>query len=505
MHWIDVSIMAAYMIGITIIGVLSRGKGEDAEDYFVAAGSQHSWFESVLVGLSIAATFFSGISFIAYPSVVYSHGVLMPVWALLVGLPIQYAILRFWFLPRYLAGEWEYPYQVIEARFGPAARTFAAGLYVLMRIGWMAAMIYAPTVAILTMARLDQRWFWPIVLITGLSNTLYTVVSGVRGVIVTEALHIPVIAFGVAATIISAWWQMPVPASEALADLARQGQLDVFNFSIDLRTPISVWTVLFGVSLGNLANYIGDPMSLQRYLMTGDAKVASRSFAVNIVGVVIVVSLLSLVGLSMFAFYAHAADPALPTKPDKIFPYFVATRLPVGVAGLLLAALLAATGIPSGINALASVLTIDFHSRFLPGTTPTQALWWGRIYSLLLGLLATVTAGFLSKLGTIFEMSQVILGVFAGPLLTCVAVAVAGWRCTGPAMIAGMLTGWATGVAVSLSDAAPSWAAPSSSLATLVSALTFTHLAPRATISSRFQACVPADESVASDPLGPQN
>ncbi|WP_165071908.1 sodium:solute symporter family transporter [Paludisphaera rhizosphaerae] len=503
MHWIDVSIMAAYMIGITIIGVLSRGKGEDAEDYFVAGGSQHSWFESVLVGLSIAATFFSGISFIAYPSVVYSNGVLLPVWGVLVCLPIQYTILRYWFLPRYLAGGWAFPYQVIESRFGPAARTFAAGLYVLMRIGWMAAMIYAPTLAIITMGRLDQRWFWPIVLITGLSNTLYTVVSGVRGVIVTEALHIPVIAFGVAATIISAWWQMPVPVGEALADVARQGRFDVLNFSIDPTSPLTVWTVLLGVSLGNLANYIGDPMSLQRYLMIGDARVAARSFAVNIIGVVIVVSLLSTVGLSMFAFYSHTADPTLPSKPDQVFPHFVATRLPPGVAGLLLAALLAATGIPSGINALASVLTIDFHTRFLPSTTPTQALWWGRVYSLLLGALATVTAGFLSKLGTIFEMSQVILGVFAGPLLTCVAVAVAGWRCTGPAMIAGMLTGWATGVAVSLSGAAPSWAAPSSSLATLASALIFTHLAPRATRSSRFEACVPPNESVATDPLGP--
>lgn len=500
MHWIDVSIMAAYMIGITIIGVLSRGKGEDAEDYFVAGGSQHSWFESVLVGLSIAATFFSGISFLVYPSVVYSNGVLLPVWGILVCLPLQYAVLRFWFLPRYLAGKWEYPYQVIESRFGPAARTFAAGLYVVMRIGWMAAMIYAPTVAILTMARLDQRWFWPIVLATGLSNTLYTVVSGVRGVIVTEALHIPVIAFGVAATIVSAWWQMPVPAGEALADVARQGRFDVFDFSIDPRTPLSVWTVVLGVSLANLANYIGDPMSLQRYLMTGDVKVASRSFAVNVVGVVIVVTLLSLVGLSTFAFYSHTADPTLPTKPDAVFPHFVATRLPVGVAGLLLAALLAATGIPSGINALAAVLTIDFHSRFLPATTPTQALWWGRVYSLLLGLLATVTAGFLSKLGTIFEMSQVILGVFAGPLLACVAMAVAGWRCTAPAIIAGMLTGWATGVAVTWSAAAAPWVTPSSSLATFVSALLLTRLAPRAPLPTRFEACVPPGEALESDP-----
>ena len=288
----------------------------------------------------------------------------------------------------------------------------------------MAAMIYAPTVAILTMGNLDAKWFWPIVLITGLSNTIYTVVSGVRGVIVTEALHIPVIIFGVGATIAAAWWQLPVPLSTALGDLASSGRLDVFNFSIDPRTPHTIWTVILGVSVGNLTNYIGDQMSLQRYLVTGDVRSASRSFAVNVIGVVIVVVLLTLVGLSMHVYYSHTTDPTLPAKADEVFPHFVATRLPVGVAGLLLAALLASTGVPSGINALAAVLTLDIHARLRTGMTAAQQVWWGRFYSLMIGLLATLTAGVVSKLGTLFELSQRILGLFAGPLLSCVVVAV---------------------------------------------------------------------------------
>lgn len=485
MHWIDVSIMAAYLIGITAIGLLARGKDRDAADYFIAGGALNTLFETIVVGLSIAATFFSGISFIAYPSVVYSQGVLLPVWGVLVCMPIYYVVLRYWFLPRYLAGGWRYPYQVLEARFGPETRTFAAGLYILMRIGWMAAMIYAPTVAILTMGRLDHKWFWPIVLATGLSNTLYTVVSGVRGVIVTEALHIPVIVFGVAVTIAAAWWQMPVSFGAALGDLASSGRLDVFNFSIDPRTPITVWVVVLGVSVGNLTNYIGDQMSLQRYLVTGDARAASRAFAVNVIGVTIVVGLLTLVGLSMHAYYSHAVDSTLPANADEVFPHFVATRLPVGVAGLLLAALLAATGIPSGINTLAAVLTLDFHARFRPGMSAARQVWWGRFYSLMIGLLATLTAGFVSKLGTLFELSQIILGLFAGPLLSCVVVAVAGWRCSGRAMIVGMILGWLAGVAVTRSGAAAPWVAPVAGATTMIAALLLSRFDRTATSASR--------------------
>ncbi len=479
MHWIDVSIMVAYTIGIVTVGMLAKGKSRDTADYFIAGGTLNSWFHTIVVGLSIAGTFFSGISFIAYPSVVYSSGIVLPFWGLLVGMPTCYLVLRFWFLPRYLAGGWKYPYEVLEVRFGRSTRTVAAVLYVLMRVGWMAAMIYAPTVAIITMGRLDEKWFWPIVLATGLSNTLYTVASGVRGVIATEALHIPVIVFGVSATIASAWWQLPVPFGTAIEGLMHSGRLDAFNFSLDPKAVLTVWTVLFGVTVANLTNYIGDQMSLQRYLATGDVRAASRSFAVNVVGVFVVVGLLTIVGLSLFAFYKYSVDPSLPTKPDQVFPHFVATRLPVGVAGLLLAALLAATGIPSGINTLAAVLTLDFHARIVHDMTPARQLWWAKCYSLLIGLAATFTAGIVSKLGTLFELSQIILGVFAGPLLSCVVVAVGGWRCTGLAMLAGMLLGWTAGVAVTWSGAAAPWVAPTSALTTLLSALLLTRLFPR--------------------------
>src|SRR3954451_23776351 len=114
MHRIDLSIMAAYTIGIFAIGLLSRGKDKDAADYFIAGGTLNTWFHTIVVGLSIAATFFSGISFIAYPSIVYSNGILLTVWGLLVCMPIYYIVLRFWFLPRYLSGNWEYPYQLLE-------------------------------------------------------------------------------------------------------------------------------------------------------------------------------------------------------------------------------------------------------------------------------------------------------------------------------------------------------------------------------------------------------
>ena len=108
-----------------------------------------------------------------------------------------------------------------------------------------------------------------------------------------------------------------------------------------------------------------------------------------------------------------------------------------------------------------------------PNLTEGKQIWWGRIYSLVIGLAATGAAGVVSSLGTLFELSQIILGVFAGPLLSCIVAAVAGWRCSGRVMILAMLIGWAAGVTVTWSGASALWVAPVSAAMTLMVARLF--------------------------------
>ncbi len=247
-------------------------KQDSAKDYFTAGGSLGSFFGIILVGLSIAATLFSGISFIAQPALAYSTGIIFLVWSAFVCMPISYVILRYWFLPRYLNAGCVYPYDILEKRFGFQTRLIASSLFIFMRIGWMAAMIYAPSIAILSMGRLNDAWFWPVVLVTGLSSTIYSAFSGIRGVIVTDAMQMVVIIIGIAATASFAIYHLPVPFDVALADLQAAGKLRVFDFSLNPTRSMTFFTIVIGVTVANLANYLGDQMSLQRYLATGSVK-----------------------------------------------------------------------------------------------------------------------------------------------------------------------------------------------------------------------------------------
>ncbi|HXK59202.1 MAG TPA: hypothetical protein PLP42_04840 [Acidobacteriota bacterium] len=467
----DVLIIVIYLFSSVLVGVLSRGRQRDSQDYFTARGGLAGVVGSILVGLSIASALFSGISFLAYPSVVYGHGP-----ALLLGLFSYLAawlVLRFWFLPRYLAGPVKHPYQVIETRFGSHARLEASVLFVLLRLGWLATLIFAPALAVMAAGRLEPGWFWPVVLVIGLGSTAYATVGGIRGVIYTDALQFLVITAGLALTVGHVLTHLPTSLATAWSGLAQSGHLDLFDFSFDPSLTFTFWAIAIGFSLSNIATYGGDQMIMQRYLAAGNIRSASRSFTVNALGSSVIILLLSLVGLCLAAWYQAQPDPLLPAKADQVFPYFIATQLPTGVVGLLLAALLAATmsSMAGGINALAGSFTFDFRSSRRDNDDPRRQLRFGRLTSLVLGLAATGIAGVVGSLGSIFEIIQTLLGVFLGPLFACVLLALTTWNISRQGVLIAMPAGVLVGVLLVFSPVSSLWISPATFLTSLGAAL----------------------------------
>lgn len=484
---LDWTIICVYLVAIVAVGIACRGKQADSSDYFVARGGLSGVVGSIIVGLSIAATFFSGITFLAYPAIVYRHGLLVT-----LGIPtflIVWLILRFVFLPRYLAGGWSEPYQILERTYGVGVRRVASLLFVLMRIGWMATLIYAPTAALTAAAGLGPGWFWPMIVIIGLTSTIYTAFGGIRGVIITDAIQFLLIIAGIGITLTYVLTQMQTPPAEAFAMMSEQGRLRWWDPSLSLTKPLTTWAVLIGFTIASMGSYIGDQMSLQRYLTSGSVAESSRAFLVNIIGVVIVLAMLAGVGVSLGAWYLVTPDPALPATADGVFPYFIARELPPGVSGMLMAALLAATmsSITSGINALASSLTKDFRAPRVAGADAPwrdarREIWIARGVSLLIGIVATLTAGLVAHLGQLFDITQKLLGVFLGPLGLCLLMAALKVPIHSKALIASLLggcaVGWVAALTPNMAAAWPSvpavdalWVSPIACLASLVIAL----------------------------------
>jgi len=463
---VDGAIVFVYLAAIVAVGIFSRGRQENVRDYFTGHHGFKGAFGLALVGLSIGATFFSGLSFVMYPSIVYTHGV--TVLASLVCFPAAYLVLRHWFLPRYFAHGPASPYEIVERRFGRPARLTTSALFVLLRLCWMAALIYAPVLVVMAAGGLGAEWFWPLVLLIGLSSTVYTVVGGIRGVIVTDAIQFILILTVLVVTIAYVALRIPLSFGEVREYLRTHSNLLTLNWSLDPAVAITVWAMGIGASLQNFGSFMADQMSLQRYLAAGSAPAAARAFGTGMIATPLVLILLAAVGITLGAWYSFHPDPNLPSAADKVFPHFVATQLPVGFTGVVVAAILAATmsSVTSGINALSGSLLSDF-GDLARRMDPSRLLRLARLTSAALGVLATVSAGFMRNLGSIFDIMNIFFGVFLGPLLGCMVCAVSGLRLKGTAVMAGLVCGCFAGMVVVYLPVANLWVTALSSVVTV--------------------------------------
>lgn len=470
MTLLDLLIIAVYLGGIVTVGIVCRGKQDDINDYFTAHGGFKGKMGMVIVGLSLGATFFSGLSFIVYPSIFYTYGI--TVLSGLIGFPATYLFMRLWFLPRYLARAGRTPYEIIERRFGKPVRLLASAMFVMLRLSWMAALIYAPVIVLMATMGIGEEWLWPLVAVIGLSSTVYTVIGGIRGVIITDAIQFLLIAGALLGTVVYVLMKIPLSFGDFSGFLTNNTHLLHFNWSIDPTVTMTVVTMAVGGSIANLGSFSADQMSLQRYIAAGDARSAAQAFGTSMIATPIVLILLAMVGLAIGTWYSVNPDAGLPTEADKVFPYFVATQLPAGFSGIVIAALLAATmsSVTSGINALSGSLLNDF-VPLAERIDPKRLLGSARWLSAAIGLAVTIGAGFVDRLGSLFDIMNALLGVFNGPLLACVLLAVSRLNIHGSILLASMVVGFLAGVGVVNSPLSPVWVTLVSGAVTVVVAL----------------------------------
>lgn len=460
MRSLDIIIVLIYLAGVVAGGFLSsRNAKGDADEYFTGKGTLKGPLGTIMIGLSIAATLFSGISLVVYVSAAYTDGIKILLG--LVSLLAAWLVLHWWFLPRYLAGGWRHPYEIIERRFGYRVRMFMSAQFLLLRLAWMGVLIYAPTLIILGSAGLDDRWFWPVVAILGVMSTLYTVVGGIRGVIVMDAVQFLITVGCMLLIMIFIMAKLGMAPREMAGELHAEGRLALFS-SGGAGSGLTFGSVLIGMLVTSFGSYLADQMSLQRYLASDTRKSAGRSFMVNIVGAFGIVGILVLVGLMLWLWYRHNPDPGLPTKADQILPYFIAKNLPAGLSGLLVAAIVAATidSMTSGINAVSAALTNDWLVPLGRKRTSEELVRFGRIANLGIGVLATLSAGLAALLGPALDSSQILMGSFLGSMLACMLLAVSVAPARPVAVLLGMGGGLFAGWGVAASSLSVMWVAP---------------------------------------------
>ncbi|MCF8381344.1 MAG: sodium:solute symporter [Bacteroidales bacterium] len=353
MNSIDIIIFIAYLIGVVIFGSSFYKKNKSAKSFTLGNNNIPTW----VISLSIFATFVSSISYLALPSIAYQSNWNAFVFSLSIPLAILMAI-KF-FIPLYRSVGSPSAYTYLEKRFGPWAKYYASAMYLLTQL------MRAGTILYLLALTLNIILGWNIVtiiVITGVSVMIYSSLGGIQAVVWTDAIQAIILVVGALVCAAQLVFSMPEGPGQIMQIAIDNNKFSLGSFSGDL-TSSTFWVVLIYGLFINLQNYGIDQNYIQRYMTASSEKEAKKSALFGGLLYVPVSLLFVFIGTALFAYYSVNPD-FLPVgiEGDKVFPYFIVNKLPVGLTGLLIASVFAAgmSTVSTSVNSSATIILNDF-------------------------------------------------------------------------------------------------------------------------------------------------
>ncbi len=412
---IDLVVLACYLAGVVGFGCWFARTSGTTEEFTAAGRSLPGW----AVGLSIFGTYVSSISFLANPGKSFAGNWNPFVFGL--SLPLAAWIATRWFVPFYRSTGEVSAYQHLERRFGPWARTYAVVCYLLTQLARMGTILYLVALALLPLTGWDVR---VTIVVTGVLVTLYTLLGGIEAVIWTDVVQSLVLTVGMLVCVVVLLLHVPGGADEFLVTSWQAGRFSLGSFGGSL-TESTFWVVLFYGLFVNLQNFGIDQSYVQRYATAKSEQDATRSVWLGALLYLPISAVLFFVGTALASFYAGEFG-TLPqaeaggVKADAVFPHFIATELPPGVTGLLIAAVCAAamSSVDSSLNCSATLTRYDLYGRFVNGQ-PTERQSMRVLYAATLfwGVLGTTAALAMTRVKSALDAWWNLAGIFSGGML----------------------------------------------------------------------------------------
>ncbi len=452
LSWVDWTIFCGYLALVFGLGLWFMRGQRTSEDYFVGSRRMSWW----AVGVSLFATAFSSISFLAYPREVVYQG--FQFFVAILCIPLVITPLLWWlFVPTYVHLRVTSVYEYLEVRFNRPMRRLGTVLFACYAIGWMGSMLYAVGLIVQAVVGLTETQLTWTLIGVGLFAMLYTVLGGIQAVIWTDVLQTVTLGGGMAVVFLLALHHVDGGWAAVVQLGTEHGRFEMFNMELNPADRSTFYSACaFGLFM-YLPGYTTSQVTAQRYVCMRSLAHARRALAIHAVAITLVCLLFFLVGAAVFAYYQQSGGmPELPQgKQDQILPRFVITVLPhAGVIGLLVAGLFAAamSTIDSGINSLTAVLVYDWLSG------RELRLVWSRLLCGLFGIAVIGAAMVVPYLDPrVIGMITWIAGTFLGLLLGLYLLGLFVPRANAPGAFVGLLCATAGLTAVILWTDVPNW------------------------------------------------
>lgn len=441
---LNVAVIVAYLAGMTLLGFFFMRRNASSDDYFRGGGRLPWWAVSV----SLYATMFSSITFISVPALSYASD--FRYYVIAIGIVVLAPLVVRYYLPFFRRLNLTSAYEYLEVRFNLPCRLFASGAFTLFMITRTAIVTYLPAIAISAVVDVDVNV--AIILVTAVT-ILYCAVGGIEAVIWSDVIQ-SFIMIGGTVLILVLLISGTDGGLAGFFDMGRQaGKFRMLDFTLDWRAPV-FWVVLVGGLVANLASYTSDQCVVQRYMTTRDERGAAKSILFNGALSYVNCGVFFAIGAALYTYYSSHPERLDVTMPqnDSVFPLYIATGLPAGVSGLILAALAAATmsTLSSNLNSSATAVTTDFYARLAKGVTEKGKMRCGQLATVICGLLGGGFALVLANMQiySLYDQFQRFLGLLTGGLAGLFFMGIFMKRVNGAGAMVGLLANYAVCIAL---------------------------------------------------------
>ncbi|MFQ5628901.1 MAG: sodium:solute symporter [bacterium] len=378
---IDLAVLRLYLAFSIGLGFYFAKFQKSAKEYFL--GSRDiSW---PAVCLSIVATETSTLTFIGVPAL--SFGGNMAFMQITIGYLLARILVSLLFLPAYYRREMFTAYNFIEHRFGDAARKTASGIFMVTRLFADGVRIFATAIPLSLVTGLDYAT--SIAIICGVT-IVYTYLGGLRAVVWMDVIQISIYLAGAVIAIFIMLGKIPGGWEKVLAIGGQADKFKFLDFDLNLTTTYTIFSGIIGGTLLGMASHGTDQLIVQRLLACRNLRDSQKALISS--GFLVIVQFLFFlfIGAMLFVFYQAFPEKLAISRNDEIFPLFIATEMPPGIGGLIIAAIFAAamSTLSSSLNSLASSSMNDW----------IKPLWnakWSDKQELLFSRMATIAWAFL--------------------------------------------------------------------------------------------------------------
>jgi len=450
-HSLDLVIVIVYLLAVTALGMHFRRKqsqtaqiaGEDrnvvTREYFLGDCTAPWW----ALAFSIVATETSTLTIIGTPAIAYGGNLafLQLIFGYLIGRVLIVLVL----LPGYFRGDFFTAYALIEKRFGAHMRAVAASTFLITRA--LAEGVRVSAIAIVLSVVLGTSEHLSVVIVIALT-LLYTLEGGMKAVIWTDVAQLFIYLAGSAATFFVLLRRVPGGWNEVVQVAATHGhKLQIFDFSFNLATKYTFWSGLIGGAFLTMATHGTDQTIVQRLLAARNQRDSQRALLASGVIVLFQFTVFLLIGVLLFVFAQHTRLIAAGERTDRILPLFLLREMPTGLAGLLLASIIAVamSNASGSLNSLAASSVLDFSALRLGNRKPANDAGFLRLSRRMTLFWGLVLMGFgLVTWGPVLEAGLTIASLPFGSLLGLFLLGTLNRRSKAAGALAGMFAGLIT-------------------------------------------------------------